>query len=320
VPEDELSLLSYRIRKYEKLLKDVKEKKDEKAIDLYSAKLALIKAKKKYLELGGNTLKTSDDLPEIEFHLKEKKTIIQEITRNVKVLPKNDVEYSIYKEIEKIIGSQREYLKAKHHVISEDRPVKELGSYMQLAEADGIDIIASPLEHEAELHSFKPTKREKRKKEFTIDFRKLAVVIAVFFLLLSLYFGIFWRKTPYDREIIRNYVVARTHFLSGNEYYVSGNFENSIREYATAAAFFNRASKEADRASSDESGKMQIYFANKRKFFHEWEKISLKMLDSSKEFQSGDPALASVYAVEVVDMAELAETYDKLAEEAWGLL
>jgi hypothetical protein len=180
--------------------------------------------------------------------------------------------------------------------------------------------MASTLEHEAELGRFKPKKIEQRKKEFVVDFQKITIVLVIFFLFLAVYLGVFWRKTPYDQDIIRSYVIARNHYIAGNDFYISGDYINSIKEYATAAAFFDQASDTAELAATSKSGKMSIYFSNKGRFFAVWEEISLKMIDSSEESLYGNQDLGVEYVEDAVEMAEIADRYNKLADEAWRLL
>ena len=320
MPEDEITLLLQRIKKKKEDLREAEAQGDKATSELLSTRLTLLNAEMSYLESGGSSINAPDSPSKLEFLLKEKKALLEEFKRNINHLPNGDIELSKYREIERILNAQYEYLSAKHKVISENRPVKELGRYMQLAEAEGVQIVASLLEHEVELKRFKPAKKERKKREFTVDFRKIPTIIVVLLLIFSLYTGLFWRKTPYDRDIIRNYVVARNHYIAANDHYVAGDYENSGKEYAVAAAYFNKASKDADLAAKDESGKMQIYFDNKRRFFQEWERISLRMIESSKEFQVGSARLGAAHAEEVVDMAETAGTYNRLAEEAWSLL
>jgi hypothetical protein len=320
MPEDELKNLQQRIKTKEELLKEAKSRGDSKVAEILSTKLSILKTEGSYLESGGKTIKAPDDPAEIDFLLKKKRALLDEMKGNTSKLPQGDIDLKGFKEIEKVISGQCEYLSAKRAVISESRSLSELGRYIQIAEDNGVQFSASSLEREADLERFKPSKVAKRKNEFTLDFRKIALIGTVFFLLLSVYISTSWRKTPYDREIIRNYVVARNHQITGNDYYTSGDFENSIREYATAAAFFNRASKNAEFAAGTKSGKMFIYFNNKRKFFEEWEQISLKMIESSREFQSGNHNLAASHVGEAVEMAELAASYNNVAEEAWSLL
>ncbi len=318
--DDEIDLLDTRIAKKEKLIKEAAEKGDKKAEELYLNKLALLKAKKKYIESGGNELKAPDDPGQIEFDLKAKKTLLADFKIHIKHLPQDDVDVPLYQEIENILKAQVEYLSAKYLVITENRPISELSRYIRLTESEGVDLISSGLEHEADVHAYKPKKVKARKKEFHFDLRKIPLIIAVIFLLFSVYIGTSWRKTPYDREIIRSYVVARNYYISGNNNYMQGNYESSVRDYAIAAAYFNKASKEAQSAAATQSGRMRLYFDYKGKFFIEWEKISLKMVDSSNEFKSGDHVEGADLAQEAVTMAERAMDLNELSEEAWSLI
>jgi hypothetical protein len=320
MPEDELRLLKRRVITKTELLKEAERRGDIRTAKLLSIKLDLLKTEASYLESGGTTLKAPDDLSQIEFILRQRFALLEEMRGNMSKLPENDIDLQGFKEIEKVISAQCEYLSAKRAVISEERSLSELGRYIQLAEENGVRFSASPLEREADLERFKPPKIEKRKKEFVLDFRQVALIITVIFLIFSVYIGTSWRKTPYDREIIRSYVVARNHQITGNDYYTGGDFEKAIKEYAIAAAFFNRASENAELAAKSKSGKMYIYFNNKRKFFEGWEQISLKMIESSREFQTGDHNLAASHVRKAVEMAELAATYNNVAEEAWGLI
>ncbi len=51
-----------------------------------------------------------------------------------------------------------------------------------------------------------------------------------------------------------------------------------------------------------------------------WEEISLKMIDSSEESLYGNHDLGVEYVEDAVEMAEIADTYNRLADEAWRLL
>jgi hypothetical protein len=319
LPADEITIVKERIKKKEKLLKEAEDKGDKKSIEKNAVELSLLLVREGFLEVGGPLLEAPDDLAQINFLLKKKKALLDELESNLSNFPKSNVEYPNYKEIERTLNAQCEYLRAKYTVISERRPLQELGRYMQLSEAEGVCLVASPLEHEAELKRFKPGKKEKRKKGLVLDFRKIALVLIVLSLLFSFYVGSSWRKTPYDREIIRSYVTARNHYLLANDYYVLGDYSNSIKEYATAAAFFNQAKIKGELAASSQSGKMKIYFDNKRKFFEGWEQISLKMIESSKAFQSDNFSQGKEYAGDAVRMADQAQSYNLIAEEAWRL-
>ncbi|GBE19247.1 MAG TPA: hypothetical protein ENH13_01615 [Euryarchaeota archaeon] len=320
MPEDEVDILIQKIGLTEEHLKVSRAKGDENEADFLAAKLALLKTEAKYLLAGGNSLESPDVLAQIDFVLSKKKALLAELERNINNLPDNYIELAKYRRIEKILSAQIEYLSAKHRVIAENRRLSELGIYIQLAEENGVDIVPSALEHEAELDRFKPKKREKRKKELVIDFRMVAVVLIVFLLIFSIYLGAFWRKTPYDREIIRSYVIARNHYIAGNNYYTQGEYLGAVKEYATAAAFFNQAKETADLAASSRSGKMNIYFQNKGRFFAVWEEVSRKMIESSEQSLYGDPELAVKAVEDAVDLAGIANNYNDLAEEAWRLL
>jgi hypothetical protein len=318
--EDEAELLLRRIQKKEDLVKEAKKSGDKKTVKDLSMRIALLEWEVIYVDSGGNSLNAPDDISQIEFMITNKKTSLEGFKRNIKLLPNDDIDLAKYTKIIETLTAQIEYLSAKRKVIIENRHLKELAKYIKIAESEGVRIIASPLEHQADVSRFKPVKREKRKKGFTIDTSKISIYVIIFFLLLSVYIGTSWRKTPYDRAIIRNYVVARNHYIEGNNNYVTGDYENSMKEYAIAATFFSKASADATLASNSNKGKMSIYFNNKRRFFKQWEDISIKMVESSKEFESGDPNVAAAYAEEVVWMAEIAETYNNLADEAWGLI
>jgi|GEM_PF-5496980 len=320
MPEDDVDILIQRIRLTEEHHKAASAKGDEIEAEFLAAKLALLKTEAKYLLAGGKSLESPDVLAQIDFALSKKKALLAELERSLKGMPQDYIELAKYRRIEKIISSQCEYLSAKHTVIAENRRLSELGIYIQLAEENGVDIVPSTLEHEAELDRFKPRKMEKRKKELVIDFRMVAVVLIVFLLIFSVYLGAFWRKTPYDREIIRSYVIARNHYIAGNTYYTQGEYLGAVKEYATAAAFFNQAKETADLAASSRSGKMNVYFQNKGRFFTVWEEVSLKMIESSEQSLYGDPELAVKAVEDAVDLAGIANSYNELAEEAWRLL
>jgi len=320
MPEDEVDILIQRIRLTEEHLKVSKAKDDVDETDFLAAKLALLKTEAKYMLAGGRSLEAPDILAQIDFALSKKKALLAELERNIKVMPRDYLELAKYRRIEKILSAQIEYLSAKQTVIAENRKLSELGIYIQLAEENGVDIVPSALEHEAELDRFKPKKREKRKKELVIDFKMVAVVLIVFLLIFSVYLGAFWRKTPYDREIIRSYVIARNHYIAGNNYYTRGEYLGAVKEYATAAAFFDQAKETADLAAESRSGKMNVYFQNKGRFFAVWEEVSRKMIESSEQSLYGDPELAVKAVEDAVDLAGIANSYNELAEEAWRLL
>jgi hypothetical protein len=322
--KDEINVLKARLKKREEELKTAEEKGDSKAVEFLISEAALLNAEILYIKSGGKVLKAPDDPAQLEFLLKEKKTILKEFESKINLSffqsPEEQIKLENYRKIERILKAQCEYLTAKHTIITEDRHLTELRRWIKLTEDEGVEIVASTLEHEAEIESFRPSKKEKEKKEFVIEFRKVALAMAVVFIILAVYFGTYWRKTPYDRGIIRDYVVARNHYLTANDYYVTGDYENSKKEYAIAAAFFNRAENGAGLAAKSRRGKMRLYFENKKMFFEQWELIGLNMIKSSEEFQSGDPDVGTEYVVEAVGMAELAGRYNREAEEAWRLL
>ncbi|RMF89903.1 MAG: hypothetical protein D6733_05255 [Methanobacteriota archaeon] len=322
--EDELYLLRHRLKKREEELQKAEAAGDAKKVSLLSAEAALLRAEIRYLESGGASLEPPDDPAQLEFLLKEKRSLLSEFEKRINLsffqTPEEQVKLQRYRDIERILKAQCEYLSAKHAIVTENRNIGELREWIKIAEEEGVKIIGSVLEHEAEVESFRPVKKERKKKEFVLDFRKMALGVAVLLLLLSFYFGIFWRKTPYDKEIIRSYVIARNHYIAANEHYVSGRYEDSRREYAIAAAFFNKAEQAAELAERGVHGKMRTYFDFKRKFFSQWELISLNMMRSSDEFRMGDPDAGAALALEAVEMAEKAAAYNGEAEKAWRII
>jgi hypothetical protein len=320
MPEDEVDTLIHRIRKNEEMLKEAEEKGDHTAVEFLSSRLTLLKIEAKYQLAGGDSLEAPDNLSQLEFSLSKKRTMLRELENAIKYMQRDDIETPKYREMHRILSAQCEYLSAKEKIISENRSLSELSAYIQLTEENGVHIVTSALEHEAEVGRFKPKKTEPRKKEFVVDFQKITIVLVIFFLVLAVYLGGFWRKTPYDRDIIRSYVIARNHYIAGNDYYISGDYINSIKEYATAAAFFDQASDTAKLAAASKSGKMYVYFSNKERFFTVWEEISLKMIDSSEESLYGNSDLGIEYVEDAVEMADLADRYNRLADEAWRLL
>jgi hypothetical protein len=318
--KDEVDLLIHRIRKNEEILKEAEEKGDATSVEFLSSRLSLLKIEAKYLLAGGDVLEAPDILSQLEFALSKKRILLRDLESSIQYMKRDDIETPKYREIKRILSAQCEYLSAKEKILSENRSLSELRVYLQLAEENGVHIVTSTLEHEAEVGRFKPKKIEPRKKEFVVDFRKITAVLVIFFLVLAVYLGAFWRKTPYDRDIIRSYVIARNHYIAGNDYYISGDYINSIKEYATAAAFFDQASETAELAATSKSGKMSIYFSNKGRFFTVWEEISLKMIDSSEESLYGNQDLGVEYVEDAVEMADIADRYNRLADEAWRLL
>lgn len=316
--KDELDLLEHRIQTINKKI-DKGGLEEEDRLNL-SVELGLLNSEKRYILEGGARLKSDDNIGDLDFLLKKKKSILSDITKNLEFLPPDHVEMPKFNMIRNTLQAQSEYLAAKRRVILENRSLSELSRYIRLAEEDGVEIVASHLEHEAELQYYKPEKTESRKKEFTVNFQKIALILAVFFFLVALYGGISWRKTPYDKTIIRSYVVGRAHYLNGNELFVKGDYQGGVNDYTIAAAFFNRASDEAYLAAASKRGKMNIYFDYKGKFFQQWEKISLKMAESSKAFKSNDPEKGALYANEASSMTGMANSYNQFAEEAWSLL
>ncbi len=320
MPEKVLEVIRKRILKKEEMLKKAKEEGDKSVIKLYQTKLALLRAEERYLQSGGRSLSVPDNLRDIELILEEKKELLKELKNNLVHLPQRDIDSRKFRDVGRILGAQIEYLLAKHSVILENRSFKELSSYIQLASEDGVEILCSPLEHEAEAEIFRPAKKVKKKRELTLDFRRLSLILVVLLVVMATYFGTVWRRTPYDRDIIRSYSVGRNHYLKANDYYVQGTFKNSIHEYQVAAAFFKKASQQAGKAAGTKTGKMNEYFAAKKNFFETWEDISLVMTKSGREFMKGDPSVGSAYAMDAVKMAQTASEYNKAAEDAWSLI
>lgn len=314
---DEFDLLEKRI---DHIKGELGKRVEENVKRELSIKLELLLAKRQYLIQGGPALKSDDSLGDIDFQLKKKKKIINDLSRGIELLPYDDVERPGFEKILRVLSAQYDYLTAKRKVILENRSLPELSHYIRLAEEEDVEIYASPLEHEAELQAYKPSVKESRKKVFAPNFQKMGLYIAIIFFLIALYAGISWRKTPYDREIIRSYGIGRAYYFDGNDRFIKGDYQGAVNSYATAAAFFNRAKSEADLAASTKKGKMNIYFENKGEFFHQWELISLKMADSSNAFRLSDTVKGAQYANEASSMVSTANTYNDMAEEAWSLL
>jgi len=318
--DDRLLLIKEAIRIKELKLRKAEEEGDHEAMEELEAKIALLKAEAFFLESGGAALKAPDELSEIDFLLSGKKRLLEELREAMGRKQVEDVELERYRRIERLLAAQCSYLEAKRRVVSENRSLSELARYIRLAEEEGVEIVSSPLEHEAEVSLFKAPKRRRKVRKPVLEPRRLAIFLAALLLVFSFYIGVAWRKTPYDREIIRSYLIARGHYMEGSREYVAGDFESSMREYAMAAAFFHKASEQAGLAAESQLGRMRRYFSYKRKFFHGWEMISLAMLNSSREFKSGDPSLGYAYAEDAVDMAEEAQRYNKAAEEFWRII
>jgi hypothetical protein len=321
MPLDEVDRLKKRIEQKEAALESAKKEEEDTFIKPLETQIKLLKLELEYSKGGGATLKAPDKLSQIEFLMTKKRELLRGFEKGLEDFPTNHIEYNKYSKIMDTVLAQYEYLAAKQTVIAENRALNELGRYIQIAESDGVKIVASTLEHEAQLDTFKPVKKERKKEPlFVLDFRKMALIVTVLLLFLSVYVGTVWRKTPYDRDIVINYVTARNHYIKATDGYMAGDFEKSTREYAIAAAFFNKAAKDADLAKEAKSGKMEVYFDNKKKFFQSWEQISLKMTASSAEFDSGNYDEGVNLVVESVGLSKLANSYNELAEQAWSII
>lgn len=316
---DELKLLRQRLNRKQEQLTEAENTNDQSSVSSLSAAIELINVEIEYFEKGGETLKTSDDLLNLSLLIKEKNKLLERLEKQLKSLPDDDINLAKYSSMERILKAQIDYLNAKHTILSENRNISELGRWLGFAEKEGVKIISTPLEHQAELELFKPAKHEKQ-KTFVIEFKKIAIVLTLLLIIAAFYMGVYWRKTPYDREIIRAYVVANNVYVTGNADYTSGNYTDSEKKYLTAAAYFNKAKTHAGMAASSQRGKMKIYFGYKEKFFTQWEAISLEMAESSRDFISEEYNSAADHAVEAVNMAKIANDYNRDAEEAWRLL
>ncbi len=190
--DDDIRLVNQRLRKKEEQLRNAEESGDTKGATLLSTIVSLIKLEIKYLEQGGSSLKAPDDLTELYIFLKEKKQMIEDFGILLETLPENDVNNPKYQRITRILSTQAVYLEEKYDLISKNGSLEDLQKWMDFAGREGVEIIESPLEHEASLKAFKPAKVERRKKDFVPDFQKVALALTVLLIMTSFYLGMFF--------------------------------------------------------------------------------------------------------------------------------